>query len=287
MALAALVTITANASVRPPLPAIPTTRDHVVVLVMENHEYGAIIGSSAAPYLNSLAADSVLLTQMYAIRHPSLPNYLALVGGSTFGIKTDCTDCSVYATNLVDQLEGANVGWRAYMESMPGPCFTGASSGLYVKKHNPFLYFDDIRTDPARCNNIFPLTQLDPDLQAETLPPFAWITPNLCNDMHDCSVSTGDSFAANLVPRILPQLGTDGILIVTFDEGTSGARCCKVARGGHIATIIAGPGARHGVRVTQTSDLYSLLQLIEDNWGRPHLRKAGCTCTPTLTGWGS
>ena len=97
---------------------------------------------------------------MYAITHPSLPNYLALTGGATFGIDSDCTDCTVGATSLADQLERAHVSWRAYMQDLPAPCFTGASAGDYAKKHDPFAYYTRVTGDRARCANIVPLDRL-------------------------------------------------------------------------------------------------------------------------------
>jgi acid phosphatase len=124
---------------------------HIAVLLMENEEYGDIIGSSSTPYINGLARRYSLARAMYAVSHPSLPNYLALTGGSTFGITSDCTDCSVRATSLVDQLEQRGLTWKAYMEDLPRPCFTGAGSGGYAQKHDPFAYYTRITGDPARC----------------------------------------------------------------------------------------------------------------------------------------
>jgi len=260
---------------------------HVAVIVMENHEYGDIIGSGSggrAPFINSLAHRYGLATGMYAISHPSLPNYLALTGGSTFGIDSDCTDCAVGATSIVDQLERAQVSWRAYMQDLPGggSCFTGASAGGYAKKHNPFAYYTRITTDHARCANVVPLDRLAPDERGRTMPRFAWITPNLCNDMHDCSVSTGDRFLAGLVPPLLRALGPHGVLFLTWDEGSSDAGCCRLASGGHVVTIVAGPGARAHARLATPTDHYSVLQTIEDLLGLRRLRGAGCACTPSL-----
>jgi len=116
----------------------------------ENSEYGDIIGSSSAPYINRLGGSAALATGMYAIAHPSLPNYLALTGGSTFGIDSDCTDCSVAAAGLPDQLSRAGISWKGYMEDLPHPCFTGASAGEYAKKHDPFLYHSDVSGNPGR-----------------------------------------------------------------------------------------------------------------------------------------
>jgi hypothetical protein len=255
---------------------------HIAMLVLENHEYGDIVGSRSAPYINALARRSALATGMYAITHPSLPNYLALTGGSTFGISDDCSDCRVRARSLVDQLAAAHLSWRAYMEGLPRACFTGASAGEYAKKHDPFAYYTRITGDHARCANIVPLTRLTADEQAGALPRFTWISPNLCHDMHDCSVSTGDRFLAGLVPGLLRALGPHGLLFVTFDEGSSDAGCCRLASGGHIVTIVAGAGARAHARLSTPTDHYSVLQTIEDLLGLGRLRGAACACTPSL-----
>ncbi|MGN6870175.1 MAG: alkaline phosphatase family protein [Solirubrobacteraceae bacterium] len=265
----------------------PTARlsggaSHIAVIVMENHEYGDVIGSHSAPYINSLARRYGLATGMYAITHPSLPNYLALTGGSTFGIDSDCTDCSVGATSIVDQLERAHLTWRAYMEDLPRPCFTGASARDYAKKHDPFAYYTRVTRDPARCANIVPLTRLSADERTGELPSYAWISPNLCHDMHDCSVSTGDRFLAGLVPSLVRALGPRGLLFLTWDEGSSDDGCCRLASGGHIVTIVAGGGARAHGRLTTPTDHYSVLQTIEDLLGLRRLRGAACACTPSL-----
>ena len=255
---------------------------HIAVIVMENEEYGDIIGSRSAPFITSLARRYALATGMYAITHPSLPNYLALTGGSTFGIASDCTDCSVRATSLVDQLERAHISWRAYMEGLPRPCFTGAGAGDYAKKHDPFAYYTRVTRDRSRCANIVPLTRLAADERAGTLPRFLWITPNLCHDMHDCSVSTGDRFLAGLVPGLLRALGPRGLLFLTWDEGSSDDGCCRLASGGHVVTIVAGAGARRHGRFATPTDHYSVLQTIEDLLGLKRLRGAACACTPSL-----
>jgi phosphatidylinositol-3-phosphatase len=255
---------------------------HIAVIVMENEEYGDIIGSRSTPYINGLARRYAQAAAMYAVSHPSLPNYLALTGGSTFGINSDCTACVVRATSLVDQLEQANVSWKAYMEDLPHPCFSGAISGGYAKRHDPFVYYTRGARNRARCGRVVPLTQLAVDERARSLPRFIWITPNLCHDMHDCDTATGDRFLSTLVPPLLATLGRHGLLLITWDEGSSDKRCCRLAAGGHIATILAGPGARRRARMTTPSDHYSTLQTIEDLLGLPRLRGAGCACTPSL-----
>jgi phosphatidylinositol-3-phosphatase len=255
---------------------------HVAVIVMENEEYGEIIGSRSTPYINRLARQYALATGMYAISHPSLPNYLALTGGSTFGITSDCTDCSVGASSIVDQLASMRLTWKTYMEDVPRPCFTGANAGDYAKQHDPFVYYRRLVRDPARCSNVVALTQLQADERHGTLPTFIWVTPNLCHDMHDCSPATGDRFLAGLVPPLLRSLGANGLLFLTWDEGTTDHGCCRLASGGHVTTIVAGPGARRGARLSKPVDHYSVLQTIEDALDLPRLRAAECACTPSL-----
>jgi hypothetical protein len=255
---------------------------HIAVVVMENEEYGDIIGSGSTPYINSLARRHALASSMFAIAHPSLPNYLALTGGATFGIDSDCTGCSVGATSIVDQLQSAGVSWTAYMEDLPRPCFTRPGAGEYAKKHDPFAYYTRITRDPTRCGHIVALSRLAGDERTDSLPRLIWITPNLCHDMHDCDPATGDRFLARLLPPLLASLGARGLLFLTWDEGTSDDGCCRLASGGHVATIVAGPGARPGARLRSPADHYSVLQTIEDLLGLPRLRGAACVCTPTL-----
>ena len=269
---------------KPQRTASPPARasvSHIAVIVMENAEYSDVLNSGSAPYISSLAKQYALASESFGITHPSLPNYLALTGGSTAGITSDCTDCSVAGAGLAGQLASAGVSWKAYMESLPSPCFKGAGAGEYAKKHDPFIYYRAIAANPAQCSRIVPLTNLAGDERAG-LPRFLWISPNLCHDMHDCSVATGDRFLNSLVPPLLQALGPRGLLILTFDEGLSNAGCCARASGGHIVTVLAGGAARpHGVLKTPV-DHYSTLQLIEDLLRLRRLGGAACACTPTL-----
>ena len=256
---------------------------HVAIVVMENKEYDRVISNRDAPFVNGLARRYGLATSFFAESHPSLPNYLALIGGSTFGIHSDCTDCHVSSSNLIDQLEQAGISWKAYMEGMPSPCFTGAAAGPYVKKHDPFLYFDDIAGDPARCSKVVPLSVLDRDIAAGTLPQFVWISPGLCHDMHDCSVAEGDRYLSGLVPRLLSAMGRNGVLFLTWDEGSTDRACCGGPGGGHVPTIVAGRLIAPGTRFAVTFTHYSILRTIEGNWDLAPLRQAGCTCTEPMT----
>ncbi len=257
------------------LSALPASRSsHVVTIVMENAEYSDVIGSASAPYVNSLARRYGLATQSFAITHPSLPNYLALTSGSTHGITSDCTDCGFSAPNIVDQLETAGISWRAYLEDVPSPCFAGASSGGYAKKHNPFAYYADVAHAPRRCGRLVGFGALAADLRAGRLPAYAWISPNLCDDGHDCGVAAGDRFLARTVPALLRELGPQGLLVLTWDEGTSDSSCCAHAAGGRVATIVAGPTVRPGARSATPVDHYGVLATVERALGLPPLGTA-------------
>lgn len=263
------------------LPKARSNSSHVVVIVMENKELHSVIGNPSARYINSLASRYASATGYYAVSHPSLPNYLALTGGSTFGINSDCTDCSVQATSVANQLDAAGVGWKAYMEDLPRPCFGGAFAGGYAKKHDPFMYYRRLAGNAASCARVVPFTQLASDLRNATLPAFAWISPNQCDDMHDCSVAVGDRFLAQLVPYVLARLGPHGVLALVWDEGTSDRGCCRAGGGGQVPLILAGPDVRPG-RYARPANHYSLLRLVEDAFAVPRLRMASCPCTPSL-----
>ncbi len=265
---------------------------HIFIIMMENKEYGEIIGSLKAPYINGLAASYAVAGQYYAIRHPSLPNYLALASGSTQGMTSDCGDCSFNAQNLVDQLEPHQKSWKAYMEDMPYPCFNGESTGgigpfgnNYVRKHNPWMYFQDISGNPSRCNQVVPLNQFAGDLQANRLADFVWITPNLQHDMHDGTIEDGDSWLSTFVPQILgsPAWKDNGVLFIIWDEGTTNAGCCGDATGGHtVALVIAASGKRGYTSQTRYTH-YSVLRTIEESWQLGLMGGANDPGTRTMT----
>jgi hypothetical protein len=257
----------------PTLLPMPTS-SHVVTIVMENKEYGDVIGSPDAPYINRMARRYGLATASYGVQHPSLPDYLALTSGSTHGIDSDCTSCHVAARNLVDQLDAARLTWTAYMEDLPSPCFSGAGAGGYAKKHDPFMYYDDVAHDRGRCRRVVPLARLGRDLRRGRLATYVFISPNLCNDMHDCSVATGDGFLAHLMPTLLRAVGPEGYVVLTWDEGTSDRGCCGESTGGHIATIVAGRLVRRGARLRAPLDHYGVLRTIEDTLGLQRLGAA-------------
>jgi hypothetical protein len=253
----------------------------VVVVVEENHGFGQIIGSDQAPFLNRLARHATLLTSYRAITRPSLPNYIAMVSGDTQGIGSDCTRCHVDARNLADQLDERGLSWKAYMQGLPAPCSEASRAGAYVKRHNPFLYFDDIRGAPGRCRNVVPFDEFTADLASGRFPRFAFISPDINHDMHSGSVRLADDWLRKLYGRLRASSVWEGDtrLVVTFDEGG--------ARGGNrVVTIIAGPrvpSARDDTGYTH----YSLLRSIEAHFGLPYLGHAadpGTAPIPALIG---
>jgi len=263
-------------------PASEPSPPRTVLIVLENHEYDEVIGNPEAPFLNHLARRGALASRYHAVTHPSLPNYLAILGGSTFGVVDNCTDCRVAGSSLAGQLSRAGVGWKAYFEGLPHPCFAGARHGDYVKRHNPFMYFPALSDHPRRCRRVVPATRLESDLRHRSLPPFAWLGPDLCNDAHDCGIGFADRSLAKLVPRLRRQLGPHGLLIVTFDEGSTAFGCCGAPGGGRVMTVLIGPDIRAGTRITGGYSHYSLLAAIEDRYALPRLRHArGARPLPT------
>jgi phosphatidylinositol-3-phosphatase len=260
---------------------------HVIVMIFENEEITNIIGNSSLPNFNQLAQKYTLLTSDYAVTHPSLPNYISLTSGDTQGITSDCSTCFVNVTNLPDLIEKSGRSWKAYMEDMPAPC-TITDQGNYAEKHNPFVYYDDIRTNTARCQqHDVPLTQLDSDLQNKQLPNFAWITPNLCNDGHDCGASAADKFLGPEVNKIItsPSFDQNSLLIITFDEGTTRGSCCGLPSkaGGKITTLLISKLVKTGFQDNTPYSHFSILKTIEDAWGLPQLGHSADALTPLIT----
>lgn len=239
--------------------------DHVVIIVEENKPSTDIIGNASAPYINKLATDFALANDYEAVSHPSLPNYLALTSGTNAGITNDCSpaECLANVRNIADQIEQSGRSWKMYAESMPAPC-SAKNSGPYAVKHNPFMYYPSVTDNSASCaEHVVPFTQLADDLKsASTVPNYVFISPNLCNDMHDCPVETGDAWLSQQVPNILasPAFTTQkSLLVITWDEGSDESN--------KVLTIFAGPAAKKGYKSEVLYSHYSLLHTIETSWG--------------------
>ena len=269
-----------------PAPLVPNF-EHIVIVIFENKEFGTVIGKPNMPYFNLLAQSNTLLTQYYATTHPSLPNYLSLIGGDTFGITSDCEDCFVNAVSLPDLIEQSGRTWKTYQEDMPEPCFLG-STLTYAQKHNPFIYFDPIRLDAERCaRSIVPLEQLDVDIATNSLPNFIFITPDLCYTSHDCAMELADAWLRSLVGKLVPALNASAkpyLLVLTWDEGQGNHSCCGLPpeAGGRIATVLISPQAKVNFEDDTAYDHYSLLKTIAEAWKLPYLGHAADESTPLI-----
>ena len=263
--------------------AQPTPLPHVMLIVEENRSESAVIGAAGAPYINALASTHGLATA-YAQSHPSLPNYLELLSGSTWGVSDDGTGYAFSGSTLVDELQQRGVGWRAYLESMPAGCYAGAGINGYAKKHDPFMYFSAITDNAGSCANVVPFSQLTADLASQNAPAFMWVTPNLCDDGHDCSNAAMDGWLAAHLPPVLSSswFADDGVVIITWDEGSDSAGCCGGAHGGRIATIVVSSWLHGHATSAQPVDHAGTLRTIEELYHVPLLRDAACACSGDL-----
>ncbi|MFJ7899050.1 alkaline phosphatase family protein [Streptomyces sp. NPDC096198] len=250
--------------------------DHVVVVVFENHAYSQVIGSSGAPYINSLRSGGASLTQSYAETHPSQPNYFALFSGSTQGV----TDDSCYtpgfssAPNLAAEQLAASRTWASYNETLPGPGSTTCTSGSYARKHNPWFGFANVPTSSAKTFAQFPADYA-------TLPQLSFVVPNLCSDMHDCSVSTGDTWLKNNLGAYATWARThNSLLVLTFDEDNK-------LSGNRIPTVLYGQPVAAGSTSSTTYNHYDLLRTLEDTQGLT-AHAGNATAAKDITGvWAS
>jgi hypothetical protein len=253
-------TIAPAAAVQPAASKVPTF-DHIVLVMFENKKYSSINGSSRAPYFNSLASQGAKFTNSFAVTHPSQPNYIALFSGSTQGVTSDACPASLGArANLGQQLIGAGRTFKGYSESMPSDGYTGCSSGDYRRKHNSWVNFSNV---PATSNVRYSTFPAD----FTKLPTVSFVTPNMCNDMHDCSIGTGDSWLKDNFDAYAQWAKThNSLLIVTFDEdsGTSVNQIFTTFVGAHVK-----PGSYSG-----SIDHYTVLRTIEASYGLLGINKA-------------
>lgn len=262
--------------------------DHILMIMFENRDFGQVIGNQDAPTFNQLAEQNVLLTQYYAVTHPSLPNYIALMGGDTFGITTDCKHCFINQTSLPDLIEASGRTWKTYQEDIPSPCFVG-NSNLYFQKHNPFIYFDPIRNNADRCKkSIVPLNDLDRDLSANQLPNFAFIMPDICNSAHNCSLDVADKWLNQQIQKLMNSsaLGKNYLIYVAFEESsTDHSSCCGLPAqaGGRVPAILISPQAKSGYQDETPLSHYSFLKTIAISWKLPELGFAGQSSTLAIT----
>jgi acid phosphatase len=243
----------------------------VVIAVFENKAYQDVAGNARAPYLSRLLGRAAVFTAATAVTHPSQPNYLALFSGSTQGVTDD--HCPVRLggrSNLASQLIAAGRTFTGYSEDLPSAGYRGCSVGRYAAKHNPWADFDNV---PAGDNQ--PFSGFPADFA--TLPTVSFVVPNLCDDMHDCGVSTGDQWAAAHLDGYLRWADThNSLLVVTFDENDGGA-------GNRILTLFAGAHVKAG-NYPEPVTHYRVLRTLEAWYGLAPLGQAAAT-TPIIDVW--
>jgi YVTN family beta-propeller protein len=257
----------------PPGARVPRYQ-HVFLFYFENSDFHQIVGNTRqAPYLNSLLRRASLLGQFYAEEHPSDGNYLALAGGSTFGVPLDDPaeenpQYTINARNISDLIDGAHKTWKAYLQSAAGPC-DDTVHGYYWDDDQPMMYFADVRDRPAYCaSHVVPLASLATDLRKTSATPnFAWVSPDDCSDMEGCGIRAGDDFLRAELSQIMRSPAWTrqrSLAIVTFDEDATDHQ--HPAQ--RVATIVLGSrGVRQGYvsRVRYTH--YSLLRTVEGALG--------------------
>ena len=235
--------------------------DHVVIVIEENHSYSEIIGSSAAPYINSLAAQGALFTQSHATTHPSQPNYLHLFSGSNQGVTDDSCPHSFSTANLGQYLLDASLTFAGYSEDLPSVGSPVCTSGAYARKHAPWVNFTNIPTTTNLPFSYFPSDYT-------TLPIVSFVIPNLNNDMHDGTIQQGDTWLQQHLSGYVQWAMThNSVLIITFDEDDS-------SQGNSIATIFVGQMVVPG-QYSESINHFNLLRTLEDMYNLPYAGVSG------------
>jgi acid phosphatase len=255
-----------------------------------------VVGSAQeqqAPYLNWLARRCGLASASYGITHPSLPNYLALVSGTTGGVVATCTPaaCPQKAPTLFAQVRASGRQWKVYAESMTSNCQM-TDTRLYAARHTGAPYYPAIATDCARNQVPMGTTTsgaLVTDLAAGALPAFSLVVPNMCNIQHDCPVNTGDRWLQTLMPRILggaDYRSGNTLVLLSYDEGfggTRGVNCrATLERSCHIVTVAIAHSVPRGLRTGVLFDHYAVLRATEDVLGLGRLGGAASSSVPSL-----
>jgi hypothetical protein len=263
MACAALLMISAKTAVAQTLP-LPS---HVVVVVEENHAYSQIIGSSEAPYINSLAADGASFTNSHAITHPSQPNYLALFSGSPQGLTSDSCPHTFTVANLASELISARKTFIGYSEGLPHTGSEVCTSGEYARKHAPWTDFSNVPSADNQPFTTFPTKFAD-------LPTIAWVIPDLLDDMHDGTIQQADSWLqTHLAGYIAWAESNNSLLIITWDENND-------TSGNQIPTIFVGPMVKPGTYSGYINH-YNVLRTLEAIYGLPYAGNSASVKTIT------
>ena len=230
--------------------------DRAIIVIFENTDYAV---AYKQPFFRRLATEGANFTNFIAETHPSQGNYVALTSGALASVRGDGR-YNLDLTNITDLLEARSLNWKVYAEGYPGNCFLGASNGLYVRKHNPFVSYINVQSNSARCAKIVNAAEFDADLANGALPDYVFYIPDLNNDGHDTGAAFADKwYQAKFGPLISNSAAmANTVLISTFDESGGGKKNL-------VYTSIFGPAVRGGDFSDSVSH-YSILRMLEDNW---------------------
>jgi phospholipase C len=229
----------------------------VLVIIFENTDFKDALKQ---PYFSSLVKEGALATNYHALTHPSQPNYIGLIAGSTFNVRTD-RNANLNQRHLGDILEDAKKDWKVYAEGFPGNCFLGSRQGNYVRKHVPFLSFINVQQNPDRCNKIVEASAFKTDFDSNQLPDFSFYVPDLQNDAHDTNISFGDRWLKQHFDAYFhsPNIPKDLLIIITFDEGS-------FFSDNRILTLFLGANVKKGSSTNVKYNHYSTLKTIENEF---------------------
>jgi hypothetical protein len=248
----------------------PPHASHVTIVVMENRDYPAIVGNPRAPYFNqTLRRQGLLFTNAHAVAHPSEPNYLALFSGSTQGLTSDRCPVSFRGRSLASELADVGKRFTGYAEALPHEGFAGCWAPRYARKHVPWADFETVPSADNRPYRGLP----------QPMPDVAWIVPDMCHDMHDCSTAVGDDWLLQHVPGLIDwNAKHDGLLILTWDESDPDPDGTN-----RVPLLLVGPMVRPGTSA-QLVTHYGILRTVEAMFGLPCIAR-DCAAAPIRGIW--
>jgi hypothetical protein len=248
----------------------------VIQIVFENTNYEK---AAAQKDFAALASQGALLTNFLAETHPSQGNYIAMISGSSYGVKSDAP-ANLNHKHVGDLLEAANLKWRVYAENFPGSCYLGSTSGIYARKHVPFLSFVSVSTNVSRCSNVVEASDFDRDLASNSLPEYSFFVPNLENDGHNTGVDyAGKWFSGKFGSLTANQdFMKDTLFIITFDENDGKGP-------NRVFTVLLGGAIKAGSQSSTSYTHASLLRLVEDEFRLGTLGQLDQTSEPIDGVW--
>ncbi|KAI8901618.1 phosphoesterase family-domain-containing protein [Globomyces pollinis-pini] len=247
-----------------PQPSSDKPFDRFFVITLENTDYEDVL---ADPYFKSLVPRGRLLTNSHGVTHPSQPNYITMTSNTAWGTFFNFK-ANFDRENIADTLEGAGKTWVSMQENYPKDkgCFAG-DSYPYVRKHNPFMSYNNIRNNPARCKKIVNADQLYVDIEKKQLADYVFYTPNMLNDGHDTSIQYASNWLKGFLEPLLANPYFDRTLfVITFDESEAFLGVIDF-EGNHIYTLLIGSGVKAGTTDDTYYEHYSQMALLEKVWG--------------------